>query len=155
MPQNATTPGEQVPSTPSKLLSREEKVIQPPGNSHGMCPRWYFQPDSDFQQTQEVTGSAAGSGLQPPRRFVTHLPPLPKTAKETSLSRSQRCNRRQKLDQFAVQMGTLAGHSARASCISQRALSPRSLFIFSIAARSGFPKQLRERGNTKRMQTAR
>ena len=91
----------------------------------------------------------AGSGQQPPHRFVTHLPFLPKT----SLSRSQHSNCSQKLDQFAVQMGVLAGHSAKASCMPQHALSlsfvPSSASLQDLAFQS-----LRKEGIQKRKRKA-
>ena len=161
MPQNATAPGEQVPSTPSKLLNSEQKVIQPPGSSRGICPRWYFQSDSDFQQTQEATGSAAGRHLRCRQRAAATVqichPPS---------SSPQTCKRNLPVQIPALQSQSKAGPVCCADGSASRAFGrsilhlttcsfPRSLLIFSIAARSGFPKQLRKRGNTKRIQRGR
>lgn len=78
---------------------------------------------------------------------ICHPPSSPPQSCKRNLPvQSQPCDRSQKLDRFAGQMGALAGRWAPASCTSHRALSPVVRSVFSLAARSGFPKPLRKRG---------
>lgn len=93
--------------------------------------------------------AATGTDLSPT------FPPLPKTARETSLPRSQRRQRRRKLARFAVQMGALAGRWASASCIPRRPLPPVVCSSLAAPQDAAVQSSSGKRGNTERIQRGR